>query len=349
MDKKLKMATIISILSDQPIPNVSFIKEMAGPGDKHLFIATERTMETGIWKNIVDACDIKKDDFDVIVIDANSAQKIYRDLMSYTWDKTAHYIVNITGGNKLMSQMIFSFMTGFEFTTIYYYPIDSKVAQVLYPEIDEVRISNSSNLDLENYFRSFGYKFIKGEISKPIKVAEEMFDEVLKKKSVDDVQIIRKMLNIQGYHPDKPYYTGKWFEEYVYYKLKSELKLKDSEIGHNLKFKNEKALSLTESDLESDVVFIKNNKICIIECKVFRGIVRGPKLTNAFYKIASIGNKFGLRIPKYIIILGELSGDPAQNKRIEDLKKELGITDVFSLADFGTVNDPFKLILNTFK
>ena len=78
-------------------------------------------------------------------------------------------------------------------------------------------------------------------------------------------------------------------------------------------------------------------------------VVYGSKLTEPIFKIASIGNMLGLRVPKFILIMGNLSNDIAQQRRIEDMKKELDVADVFSLADFGTKRDPFTTIIKSLK
>lgn len=341
------MTYIVSILSDQPIPTVAFILEMSKPGDQHIFIASEKILKGDLIENIKWACHIIKPI--IVPIDADRAQQIHADLLNFSWDKSADYIVNITGGNKLMSQMVFSFMSNFENARMYYFPIESTIAQVLHPYLEEESISESYYLNLETYFKAFGFTLKVDKKHKSEQFSEGIFKRILKAGSVDAVPEIRKMNTPGVQHPDKRYYTGTWLEEYVHARIQRLTALPDTHIAFGVKFKKPNAQSQTESDLESDVVIIHNNKLCLIECKVFRGIIKGSKLTDPIYKIASIGNMLGLRVPKYIIIMGNLSDDLAQKHRIEDMKRELGVTDVFSMADFNTERDPFKVIINSLK
>lgn len=348
MDKKIKIMTyIVSILSDQPIPTVAFIKEMSKPGYRHIFITSEKILKTDLIENIKWSCHIT--DSIIVTIDANRAQQIYTDLLKYNWDKSAEYIVNITGGNKLMSQMVFSFMYSFDNAKMYYFPIESTIAQVLHPHLEEENISEAYYLNLETYFKAFGFTLKVDKKQKPEQLSEDIFNRIIESGSVDTVPEIKKMSVSREKHQDKRYYTGTWFEEYVHSRIQRLTGISDTHIAFGVKFKKQNAQSHTESDLESDIVIIHNNKLCLIECKVFRGEIKGTKLTNPIYKIASIGNMLGLRVPKYIIILGNLSKDVSQKRRLEDMKRELGVTDVFSMSDFNTERDPFKVIINSLK
>lgn len=341
------MTYIVSILSDQPIPTVAFIKEMSKPGYQHIFIASEKILEANFIGNIKWACHITNPI--IVTIDADRAQQIHTDLLKYDWDKSADYIVNITGGNKLMSQMVFSFMSSFDNAKMYYFPIESTIAQVLHPQLEEENISEAYYLNIETYFKAFGFTLKVDKKLKSDQFSEAIFKKIIKSRNVDSVPEIKKMTVPGVQHPDKRYYTGTWFEEYVHSRLQRLTALPDTHIAFGVKFKNQNAQSHTESDLESDVVLIHNNKLCLIECKVFRGFIKGPKLTDPIYKIASIGNRLGLRVPKYIIILGNLSNSLSQKRRIDDMKKDLGVTDVFSMTDFNTERDPFKVIINALK
>lgn len=68
------MPIILLILSDQPIPNVAFIKDKSRIGDKHIFLTSERTVAGGIIDNIKSACKIL--DLNIITIDADRSPLI---------------------------------------------------------------------------------------------------------------------------------------------------------------------------------------------------------------------------------------------------------------------------------
>ena len=57
--------------------------------------------------------------------------------------------------------------------------------------------------------------------------------------------------------------SGGWFEEWTYYSIKEKLELSDCDIVTNVKVKTDN----NQPTKELDVVFTKNNKLYIIECK----------------------------------------------------------------------------------
>ena len=99
--------------------------------------------------------------------------------------------------------------------------------------------------------------------------------------------------------------TGGWFEEYVYYKIKSKYKFTDDEILLGVIL--EKSDITNKNDL--DVVVVKNNKFIVIECKT--GMKIDGKVALLFnetvYKAAALKKNFGLHVASYLFTLEDLS------------------------------------------
>lgn len=104
--------TIVSIISEQTIPNYLFIKEMFIPGDELMFIASQKTAERISWikgvlnYNLCDSIDVV---FERIGDEENWSE-IIRQVGSKLSDKK-RYAVNLTGGTKFMAlavQSVFS-------------------------------------------------------------------------------------------------------------------------------------------------------------------------------------------------------------------------------------------------
>jgi hypothetical protein len=110
-------------------------------------------------------------------------------------------------------------------------------------------------------------------------------------------------------YKDVKYLTGEWLEEYVYYKIKSELNLDDHHIAAGLQIRKK------EVPNELDVAFVYNHQLYVIECKTsIKEVHRMPGgsikersvLGDVIYKSDSLRPKFGLFAKSSIIVLSEL-------------------------------------------
>ena len=102
------MKNIISIISEQLIPNYIFIKEKAAPKDNLIFISTVRMKnKLQILKNI-----LTDNNFNYLEIifdndgDENSYTNMYKQIenkIRKLLEPNSEIIANLTGGTKLMS------------------------------------------------------------------------------------------------------------------------------------------------------------------------------------------------------------------------------------------------------
>ena len=152
--------------------------------------------------------------------------------------------------------------------------------------------------------------------------------EFRKPRNMEDVKKVRCLLSVLGLEPDKfdffkdrtyiDYFSGGWFEEYVYDKIKS-LKGKyidDVKLNIKLLEKSREVGDEPEVKNELDVVFIANNSLHVIECK--SGNLANQDWTNTFYKVALLNRRFGLSANSYIVSLADnvFEFDKKQNKEV---------------------------------
>lgn len=329
------MRTIISILSDQLIPNLLFIRQIEQMGDTHIFLTTQK-MEGNFKSSILaDALELKVGEYQKIIIDPNSPEKILQQLRQYYWDKNNTYIVNITGGTKMMSQMTSNLFQEFPKSKIYYWPIEFNYAEQLYPALQEVHFQQQTRLDLKSYLAAHGYTYHSQQaLSNSFNRADELYKMVCKE---GDAGRVKNIVNAQApeyFKRDKNYLIGGWFEEWLYEILKTTLHLKDDEIGFNVKLKSRFSNKNFESDNEIDVAFVYKNVLYILECKVYNvKQINIKKITDAMYKISSIRQSMGLRATAIVAILSPFGENKNRLSTIDYLSKMAQVRKVFSLDE----------------
>ena len=134
---------------------------------------------------------------------------------------------------------------------------------------------------------------------------------------------------------DKRYYSGTWFEEYTYLRIKQELCLRDQDIAMSLKiFRN----ASEQNDNEVDVAFMFENTLYIIECKVSMiGYGKEPQHTieDYLYKLAAISKDFGLIVRPYIFTLHKMEKlSDSSRKNINKRMRILGICNIIDGKKF---------------
>lgn len=240
---------------------------------------------------------------------------------------------------------------------IYYVTGHKKSYVKVFPALGKRKFILDTKLTLDEYLTAYGFNIKKDSLFKTKKDATCILD-FMKKADFDVVKPILTKLqtcrskkntevkSIEGLADmlsdlsfdtkqatkiDKyevRYLTGDWFEEYIYYKVKEELSLSDSEIG--------KGYKLTKDIVpnEIDVLFIYEHKLYIIECKTsfyhsvaFIEEKDGEKkerikqknlLPEIIYKSDALRTKFGLFANTSVFTLSPLKDD--NNEIIKNLK-----------------------------
>lgn len=329
---------LVSLVSAQTIPNVELIKEFGDENTNYLFITTAQMQTQLEW--IVKTTKISS--HESIQVNAFDQDNIVAQLDNYNFG-SGEIILNITGGTKLMSLVINEYFKNLG-ATIYYLTGHSKTYVKLFPNRGEQRFKLSKKLSLDEYLQANGFDIIKSELSFDYSISETFLkyftteDNYIESKSilrklqglrglnknkkiiVDDIVGLSGLLNRLNYKSEKKeltkydarYITGDWFEEYIYYRVKNDLKLDDDEIGIGYK--------LTKSGVQNeiDVLFVYNHQLYLIECKTSFYDYRLQKdssekkinlMGEIIYKSDALQSKFGLLARTYILTLGEMRDD----------------------------------------
>lgn len=357
---------LVSLVSDQTIPNVQFIKEMKKKVTDYLFISTNGMERKGTRGWIEKAAKIGNSN-KLIVVNEFSYEDIQNKLNEYDFQQYEKIFVNLTGGTKVMTLATHDYFKE-EGAEIYYVTgFDNKYLKV-FPGKIKSEYTLTQSLSVEEYLHAYGFNIEK--------VDKDHFDENITNKMFDfftsnkfrehaeTISSLRKyrsrgvkmkdytaelqsLIDAVGMNPknvnaltsnEVKFLTGEWFEQYVYYGVKSSFELDDDKIMTGVTL-NKEVLDrgkkivedlLTVDDVqpispnnELDVIFMYNGRIYIIECKssvittienkvVENGQVKTRSkefniLGETIYKSDSLRTKFGLFANSFIFTMTDFS------------------------------------------
>ena len=321
------MKTIVSLVSDQTVPNILFIREMM-PYDRLIFISTEKMEKQDKTNTILSL--VENIISETVVVKEDDIDNIKEKLSNIEIEENEEFVVNITGGTKLMSIAVYEFFQNYS-SKIYYMTIGKNSYMQVYPKIEEEK-KIDIELGIEEYFKSYhvkveGYgKIVKDkEYTNKFfekytcdQLEEEIIDKIRelrnsggskssrKRKELKEFPEIAEFLNQikfqnseEGYitKGEIEYLSGNWFEEFVYNLISEYIDYDKIGIGTKISNKN--------INNELDIVCIIKNSIHVIECKT--SIMNGEEniLTETVYKITALRNNFGLTVKSYLFVLDE--------------------------------------------
>ena len=301
------MRILISILSDYLHPNFLLIKEFEGKYDQLEFVSTAR-MESDEKKKshwLCKALGLEDAARKVIVVQEDDYVKITEALAARGFSKEDTYTINLTGGTKVMTAAVCDFFkhNGYD-ASFYYVPIGKNEVREFYGGFPSPL---AYQMSLGEYMTINGLRFeAQNGLLKPADTTMRLFEEF--KRRHFDPRGFKAIEDLGQYSTpeDRRYYGGEWFEEYCYLRLKKELGLPDAAICKNAKIYREASAN---NDNEIDVMFVKNNKLHLFECKVtmfgYGGKAAGT-IETIQYKLAAIAKDFGLVVDSYLLTLHKL-------------------------------------------
>lgn len=369
---------LVSLVSDQTIPNVELIKEFGNEVRKYLFISTKKMREKLEW--ILKSSNIDK--YDVIEVDAFDAVDIENKLSQEKFGDE-EIILNITGGTKLMSLIANEFFKDIG-STIYYVTGYDKTYIKLFPNRGKRLFKLKKELSLDDYLIAYGFDIKRSVPHKDIETASKIFQAYINTENTDLTKIFepirirrgRKMLiesddlkqflknaeyNVQTElsKKDTKYLSGDWLEEYIYFMIKKELNLSDTEISTGIN------LLKKSTQNEIDIIFIYDHKLYIIECKTsifdkrtIKRIRDGKEveenkefnlLPEIIYKSDALRSEFGLFAKTSILTLEEIKNDdgsPINGYETHFDRAKLSNIKIISRRDLVRDTIKFKEFLN---
>ncbi len=334
------MGTIlVSIISDQTIPNLLIIKELAPQYDAQVFISTKKMEEAGKSFWIEKAAGIEPGTIQRIEVNENNWTDINEKLTNFIWPENAEYIVNLTGGTKVMTLAVYEFFSK-PGNRIIYVPIGKNQYEELYPDQNTNEKPISYRLSLKEYFHAYGLYFT----AEPDSIYSKKYTIHFFKEFRRNNFNFKRQAEILNAHQmtdkrDKAYCSGKWFEEFSKHLITTKLNIGSDAIALNLKlFRDPNSIG---HDNEYDLVFTMDNSLYVIECKASLGNEKTmkAKIEKSLYKLGAITRDFGLRVNSYIFTLSDINILGSESVGMINRRKEiLGIKEIFDARSFYNVN-----------
>ena len=367
---------IVTIVSEQTVPNVLFIKEF-GHASKYIFVSTLK-MESSSRKtteNIVNASNINNDKFKIIEVIEDSLLDIDTKLAEeLDIDDDDEILVNITGGTKIMSLGVYNYFSRNGAADIFYIPLGKNEIRQVFPlRKNRVKLLGF-RIDLLGYLKAYGVKVneksfnAKNELVQPEDQTKHLFDSFINNRNIlfMNAEEIRKNgfrgkiipKNKEG--ENSIYQNALIFGQYgvkfdsVDQINKNETKYLTGEWFEEYIYPIIKTtLGKTDAEIgmgvqlikgdtpnEYDIIFTHNNSLYVIECKTDIADDEEGKIsylfTNTLYKAATLKKEFGLWVNYYLFALNDFS------KLKEEQKNRAKLLDI-KLVGLEILSDEEKL------
>ena len=320
------MPTLISLISDQTLPNVLFIKELQGQVDDYVFISTPAMQQREKAADVVAASGLPSGQCrEVVIPDENDLQAM-EDFLQEQFPDPDSCLVNLTCGNKLMFLACFNHFSK-PGNTICYIPIGKNTVAELYPAQGKKAIGY--RFSVREYLQAYGISYEPGKTDdfKERKFLGRILKEY--KTSDYDPEKVAGMRN----NEHKQFFTGTWFEQWAYYLLKDKYKLPDTHIECGIEINNFPQPDPNLNDNELDVVFTYNNELYVAEAKVGigKGKINKLHLDQILFKLSALNKNFGLRSHAWIVTLADMSRETP--KFFTGLERKMRILGIEGIAD----------------
>jgi hypothetical protein len=302
---------IVSIISDQTLPNYLFIKEFEKFGDRFLFLSTEEMEKKNKTKAIFETAGIEKSKIRKVLINEDELFKVKKRLDKLDWHGDEnHYFVNITGGTKLMSNAVYEYFKQFN-SRFFYLPIGRNTVKEIFDDKPASSEKINYEISVSEYLSIYGIDHLSENPTFTEDQVNDIFNDVKSSGYSLDNFPKKKLIRLGIKTGNKQVYT-KWFEEFLYYKIKHQLNINDPLICTGLKlFKQQKEVGdfkPRNNDNEIDVFFVHNNNAFIIEAKFSLGKnTNTTALNNALYKLSAVNKRFGINAKATLMTLADFN------------------------------------------
>jgi len=306
---------LISIVSQQTLPNYLLIKEFFDEIDTFFFISSSQMEEKGKTNDLVDTARIPKVKKREITIDENEFYLAHQRLDRVNFPQDAEYLVNLTGGTKMMAIAVREYFEKFPHSRFFYVPMDKNI----YKEIHNDRPASikefSYRVGVDEYLSIYGMKGESAKLFLTETQALEIYKDVRSARYDLENFPVKKLKKFVPYWEITDQLKTKWFEEYLYYRIKGILNLQERFIATGLKLysKNQKQNEQLpdyahQNDNEVDLFLMYDNKPYSVELKFSIGKenINIDTLNNALFKLSAVNRRFGLNIYSTIMTLSDL-------------------------------------------
>lgn len=365
---------LISLVSDQTIPNVLIIKELAEKYDSFVFVSSDTMEKRGKTQTLVNTCKISSKNILILKVDQDNYKNTIEILQKGNFPQTAehHYLLNITCGTKLMSIALLDYFKDYPNKEVVYLPHGSNDFVEIYKN---VKTSINTRLTIDEYLSSYDIK-IKNEnkleqiigsiytrkdktyilwdfalnnlniINQTTDSLRKIYYDNKRKITAQEIKnaagLVLEVIDVDILNETEKavkewynYLTGGWFEELVFLKVKNLLNLNDvTHLCQSL------IINKGGTENELDVVVSYENRLFYIECKTGLGDKPNDVFKETFDKLARMKDQrqFGLSMNNYLLSLDEKVLYDQKTGTLKDEYKQREI--VYGLKFYG-----FKEIL----
>ncbi len=352
---------IVSLVGDQTIPNLLFIKEK-GFAEFYYFVSTDLMEKRNHTFNTVKSLKIDELAYKTLKVIEDSISDIDEKLDSQLEiDDDDEILINITGGTKIMALSVYNYFTRIGAGDIFYIPIGKNEIRQIFPLRKNRLTAIGQRVNLWEYLTAYGVKIQeksfknKNLLSKPEDQTKDLFiafisnqrdglfqaaenvrkldkrGKVLRRSVEEDVQLIQllEVFNKVGIKWENENEISKAETKYVtgdwfeeYIYPIIQKRLNKS----NDEISTGLQLMKGEAPNEYDIMFTHNNSLYVIECKTDIADNEEGKIsylfTNTLYKAATLKKEFGLWVNYYLFALNDFS------KLTDDQKKRAKQLDI---------------------
>lgn len=332
---------LVSIMSDHAVPNYLYMREEQGTYDEMVFISTQQTLKVGAEKNIESALGMVPESIRRIEVSNDNFTDIIASLETAQFDPTCEYIVNLTGGTKMMALAVRDYFKSLEHVSFVYVPIGKNE----YLTLDDGKTHTINyRLSLKEFFALYGMSYECSSVDpqnqeEKERIVNDAFKKIRKHEYSIDAD--PRMQNAQNLvTPElKRFWGGEWFEVFVYNRIRRGHNLPDEAIAQGIKIYPilSPVNNTNSNDNEVDVAYMLDNRLHVIECKALSNSKNARNLVhNYLYKLAAIAKDFGLRPVTHLALLCPLN--TFSDKVIEGIHhrcKVLGIKGILTGPDLA--------------
>jgi hypothetical protein len=298
---------LVTLISDQAIPNVLFVSEMKTIADHYLFLTTEYMEQKGKSEAILNACELERNKVKTIIIKEDEPAAIKKALYDHDLGlmTDTRFHVNVTGGTKLMSLAVYEYFRNLK-SIFYYLPIGKNIFQRFSNRAFEEPFAMTYRITMHEYLLACGLSYeIKTKFAFSQSDTKELYEDYRQYGFRFELFPVQKALNFAAYSIMPENIRGVWFEEFIYYHLKRKFNLPDNMIACSVMiFKD---MQIPYNDNEFDVMYVYNNELNVVECKVqMSGKKPLSKIDGILYKLGAINKNFGLKTNSYLYTLSHL-------------------------------------------
>lgn len=325
--------TQINIVSDQTIPNILFIKQFAAQTNHYLFVSTPKMNQNGQLQAIIDVCGIAANSYQTITVNEESLTDVETQLEELRLSRSHQYIVNITGGTKIMSIGVYNFFSHLN-SSIYYIPIGNNQYKKIFPPANEQTQALNYQVSLAEYLQGYGIEVLNSAVFnglvQPPAVSQKLlatrrnsnirrglaalrnYKMDCEKNRIPFISVnlqalppnllpLLNTLNYIGFVPQTPNVLCEQEINYLLGQWLEEYVYTTIRQEFNLAdpfIGNSVYIKRRGVENEFDVMFIYKNAIYVIECKTS---INKPMFDQTAYKLNALKKEFGLFVKSALI------------------------------------------------